>query len=183
MKNKSYLLILILMPLLLMSCRGWKTDKAPVHPNPNFDWQAKFTAQAYTEDVPADTTAWGRESVYSNNPTRDDYSKMDTPYYSGKVGNTYLRNVPVKVDKEFLLQGQDKYNVYCSMCHGLNGAGNGTVVQKGYYLASNLHETRYVKNRYPDGKLYDVISNGYNNMWGYKKQISEKRPLGHCSLY
>ena len=57
------------------------------------------------------------------------------------------------------------------MCHGLNGNGNGTVVQKGYYLASNLNEARYKKSRYPDGKMFHVISNGYNNMWGYKKQI------------
>lgn len=171
MKTRT-LLCLMIMAVFLTGCRGWKTDKTPIHPNPNLDFQAKFMPQTLSAQPPEGTVAWGREAVYEGNPSREDFSQDNQVYKTGQAASGYIRYNPEKVSKELLLRGQDQYNVYCSMCHGYNGTGNGTVVQKGYHLASNLHEDRYQQGRYPDGKVFDVISNGFNNMWGYKKQIS-----------
>ena len=172
MKTKVSLLLLIVLATSLSSCRGWKTSKPPIHPNVNLDMQARFGPQTHTAQVPEDTVAWGRIAVYNDNPTRDEYGSKTSMFETGKASGYFVQNTPIKVSKELLLRGQEQYDIYCSMCHGYNGAGGGTVVQKGYYLASNLHENRYQKASYPDGKVFDVITNGYNNMWGYKKQIS-----------
>ncbi len=174
MKTRIPFLCLIVMTIFLTGCRGWKTDKTPIHPNPNLDMQAKYMPQTFSAPVPKGTVAWGRGSVYDGNPTRDDFSTDNMAFKTGESGGAYLSRNPLKVTKGLLLRGQDQYNVYCSMCHGYDGEGGGTVVQKGYHLASNLQEARYQKETYPDGKVFHVISEGFNNMWGYKKQISKE---------
>ena len=168
MKNKLSLFLLMSL-LLLCGCRGWRSEKPPVHPNPNMDWQAKYKAQMFSKQPPKGTIPWGRESVYKNNQTRDDYSQENTGFYKGTSKGRFVKKAPINVDKEVLIRGQERYNIYCSMCHGYTGAGDGTVVQKGFHVPTSIH-TKNVRN-YTDGELFHVITNGRRNMPAYKKQI------------
>lgn len=66
--------------------------------------------------------------------------------------------------------GREQFDIYCSVCHGRDGYGNGMVVQRGYPPAQSLHTERLrsVKDRH----LFQVITGGFRNMPAYGKQIS-----------
>ena len=95
----------------------------------------------------------------------------DTKYYYGKDadGNPVKEN-PVPVTMQLLKRGQNRFNIYCSPCHGLAGDGQGIVVKRGFLPPPNFHQD-LVRN-YPDGHIFDVISNGIRNMPSYKHMIS-----------
>ena len=73
---------------------------------------------------------------------------------------------------ELLQRGQERYNIFCSPCHGKTGEGNGIVVQRGMLQPTSFFDKRLVNES--DGQIFDVMSNGKNNMPAYKSQIPVK---------
>ncbi|HRJ27542.1 MAG TPA: cytochrome c [Fimbriimonadaceae bacterium] len=62
-------------------------------------------------------------------------------------------------------RGQERYNIFCSHCHGQLGDGKGMIAQRGFTLRrppANFHEARLLKM--PDGHFYDAITNGFGTM-------------------
>jgi mono/diheme cytochrome c family protein len=97
----------------------------------------------------------------------------------GTSSVTFFDGFPeqVKVDRTLLERGQDRFNIYCSACHGQNGAGQGLVHLRAvakqepkWVQPSNLLEGN-VPTR-PNGHIFNTISNGIRNMGGYQSQIS-----------
>ncbi|MCC9600111.1 DUF3341 domain-containing protein [Stieleria sp. JC731] len=85
---------------------------------------------------------------------------------------------PMTVNKELLSQGQTQFGIYCSVCHGMDGKGNGLVNQRAqekgfdtWVPPSNMHQDTLYSDKYPDGKLFSTISNGIRKMPGYAGQI------------
>lgn len=76
---------------------------------------------------------------------------------------------PFAITHEDLDRGQERFNVYCSPCHGRTGVGNGMVVQRGYRQAQSLHIDRL--RLAPEGYFFDVITNGFGVMPDYRAQI------------
>ena len=77
---------------------------------------------------------------------------------------------PVEITMETLLQGQKVYNIYCIACHGQRGEGDGAVVGPDRYPApTSLHDPTI--KTYPDGSIYQVITNGKGKMMGYADKI------------
>lgn len=76
---------------------------------------------------------------------------------------------PFAITHEELDRGQERFNVYCSPCHGRTGVGNGMVVQRGYRQAQSLHIDRL--KLAPVGYFFDVITNGFGVMPDYRSQI------------
>jgi mono/diheme cytochrome c family protein len=76
---------------------------------------------------------------------------------------------PFAITHVELDRGQDRFNVYCSPCHGRTGEGNGMVVQRGYRQAQSMHIDRL--KLAPVGYFYDVITNGFGVMPDYRTQI------------
>jgi mono/diheme cytochrome c family protein len=68
-----------------------------------------------------------------------------------------------------LRRGRERYDIFCSPCHGLGGEGDGMVVQRGYRRPPSLHVDRL--RQAPPGHLYDVIANGFGAMPDYAAQI------------
>jgi mono/diheme cytochrome c family protein len=103
----------------------------------------------------------------------------DPAYFTGYVNRKAVATTPVKAvrafvsPKEMLLRGQDRYNAFCSPCHGMTGDGNGFIMQRGlgYWqkLAASYHTTRL--RQAPDGYIYDVLVNGHGVMYGYASRI------------
>ncbi len=93
------------------------------------------------------------------------------PYeYKGMPDSTvkFLSN-PLAVSKQVLERGQERFNIYCSPCHGYFGEGDGRL--KGQFpKPPSLHSTK-VQN-WPDGNIYHVITNGQNVMPSYAEQVS-----------
>ena len=77
----------------------------------------------------------------------------------------------IDVDQSFILRGKERYNIYCSMCHGYTGDGDGLVSQNDEYplIPTSLHSSTLDDKS--DGYFFDVISNGVRNMPGYNHQI------------
>jgi mono/diheme cytochrome c family protein len=96
----------------------------------------------------------------------------DDAYFRGRQGNQLVQEMPVEIDADLLTKGQERYNIYCSVCHGLSGYGDGMVVQRGFSKPPSFHEDRLVAA--PDGHLFDVISNGYGKMPPYAAQVHVK---------
>lgn len=80
-----------------------------------------------------------------------------------------IEKIPVPVTSELLERGQQRYNVFCIVCHGPVGNGDGMIVRRGYPQPPTYHDDR-LRNA-PDGHYFDVISNGWGKMNGYGSQI------------
>jgi hypothetical protein len=93
----------------------------------------------------------------------------DTLLYQGKVNGQHAMAFPFPITREDLDRGQERFNIYCSPCHGRTGEGNGMVVQRGYRQAANYHIDRL--RDAPVGYLFDVVTNGFGVMPDYKAQI------------
>lgn len=77
---------------------------------------------------------------------------------------------PYALTKEFILRGQERFNVYCTPCHGRLGDGKGMIVERGMPSPPTYHSERLrtVKDAY----IYDVITNGFGRMYSYASRIS-----------
>jgi len=66
-------------------------------------------------------------------------------------------------------RGRERYGIYCSMCHGLDGRGDGIVPARGFPRPPSYLEPRVAAA--PTSHFYDVITNGYGVMYGYADRV------------
>ena len=76
---------------------------------------------------------------------------------------------PLPVDWKLLERGEERYNIFCSPCHGLQGDGNGMVALRGMKRPPSYHQDRL--RQATNGYIYDVMTNGFGQMLGYSAQI------------
>ena len=95
--------------------------------------------------------------------------REDEALYTGKVNGQLVEAVPFAVTHDDLKRGQERFNVYCTPCHGRLGDGQGMVVQRGLRQAASYHQDRLRQERI--GYFYDVITNGFGAMQGYAEQV------------
>ncbi|NQY73664.1 MAG: cytochrome c [Candidatus Margulisbacteria bacterium] len=155
--------------LIFMSgCRGYRSEKPPIHMNPNMDTQPKYIAQQLSLTPPSGTIPWGKGNTTQG--PRQDFVKSDS-FYHGKVKGSWITTIPADVTIDFVKRGQERFNIYCAVCHDRAGSGKGMVVQRGFIPPPPLYDQRIVA--YTNGELFDIISHGIRNMPGYKHQLSE----------
>ncbi len=82
----------------------------------------------------------------------------------------YVNTFPFPIDEAALDRGQERYNIYCSVCHGRTGDGLGMIVRRGYRKPPSYHDDRL--RQAPAGYFFDVITNGFGAMPDYSAQIS-----------
>ena len=162
------LLPVLLIALLLAGCRGRQSEAPPIHPHLSMDFQEKFGPQEANPFF-ADNAAMRKPptGTVARGLLRD-----SSQLYRGRTPNgEYVERVPIAVNRAVLERGQDKYNTFCTPCHGKSGAGNGVIMRGdyGYTPASSYHADRL--RQVTDGYMYDVITNGVRNMPGYAQQI------------
>lgn len=90
--------------------------------------------------------------------------------HTGADNKGFLDHIPAPVSEQMLHRGQDRFNIYCSPCHGRIGDGDGMVKRRGFFAPANLHTDRL--RSVPPGYLFQVISNGFGAMAGYRDQIN-----------
>jgi mono/diheme cytochrome c family protein len=81
----------------------------------------------------------------------------------------YVDTFPFPVTRAVLQHGQDRYLIYCVVCHDPLGHGRGKIVERGYTPPPSYHIDRL--RRAPVGHFFDVMTNGYGSMPDYKQQI------------
>jgi mono/diheme cytochrome c family protein len=76
---------------------------------------------------------------------------------------------PIPLNQELLERGENRFKIFCSPCHGLQGDGNGMVAMRGMKHPPSYHQDRL--RQVPNGYVYDVITNGFGAMLGYSAQV------------
>lgn len=94
-----------------------------------------------------------------------------TPGGALKAGEV-LVNPFVDADSEILAGGKKEYDIFCAVCHGLGGVGDGTVTKKGFPPPPTILSDKYKDMK--DGKIYHIITFGFNNMPAYSSQIERE---------
>jgi len=178
-------------------CRGDRSDAPPRQFFPDMDQQPKLDPQAespFFEDgraqrMPVErTVAFGSRAQLPGEVANAEWSEMidadrsrmlkaDETYSFGIVAGTtpeepeYVQFMPVAVTKDLLERGQERFDIYCSACHGYTGVGGlgegaGTVGKLWSYAPANLLAEQYRdrENQFgKDGYLYHIIRDG---LWG-----------------
>lgn len=162
------------MVVVLSGCRGTITERRPIHISPNMDHQEKFQAQE-RNDMFDDHRAM--RPVVAGTVARG-FLRDDTRFYAGRDANgDLITDMPVPVTRELLDRGQERYNIYCTVCHGAAGDGKGIIMVGnggqgyGYVPAPDYHSERL--RELPNGHYFQIISYGTPTytMPGYAQQI------------
>ncbi len=96
------------------------------------------------------------------------YSFEDSPVNTGKITGTtnFVATNPLPVTPELLARGHERFDIYCSPCHGRLGDSNGITKKIGDMPAvANLHDPRIVM--LADGDIFNTITHGKNTMGAY----------------
>jgi mono/diheme cytochrome c family protein len=80
-----------------------------------------------------------------------------------------IEEFPVPVTKELVDRGEERYKVFCMVCHGPTGNGDGMIVRRGFTKPPTYNDDR-LRNA-PVGHFFDVITNGQGRMNSYASQI------------
>lgn len=96
----------------------------------------------------------------------------DVAFFTGKIGNATVKELPFPVDDAILARGEERYNIYCTPCHDATGSGRGMVVQRGFKQPPSFHEDR-LRNA-DAGYFFDVMTNGFGAMPDYRMQLAAR---------
>jgi mono/diheme cytochrome c family protein len=96
----------------------------------------------------------------------------DAAFFTGKNGAVELDALPFPLTAEVLDRGEQRFNIYCTPCHGLSGEGDGMIVRRGYRQPPSYHIDRL--RQAPLGHFYDTITNGFGAMPDYRAQIAPR---------
>ena len=82
-----------------------------------------------------------------------------------------VENFPFPITKEILERGQERYQIFCSSCHGLTGYGDGMVARRGFNrpAPASFHQDKL--RQAPVGHFFDVVTNGWGAMPSHASQI------------
>jgi len=96
--------------------------------------------------------------------------KVDDPAITGLDANGQpLTIFPVPVTNELVKRGQERFNIYCMVCHGVDGHGDGKVV--GFQFPKPPDLLGSDARAFSTGKIFDIIANGQGNMLPYGYRI------------
>ena len=95
--------------------------------------------------------------------------RQDEALYTGRSNGELVSQFPFPISAQDMARGRERYNIYCTPCHGVLGDGQGMVVQRGLRRAASYHQDRLRDEKV--GYFYDVITNGFGAMQGYAEQI------------
>lgn len=96
----------------------------------------------------------------------------DAAFFTGKEGGAAANALPFQLTADVLNRGEERYNIYCTPCHGVAGRGDGMIVRRGYRQPPSFHVDRL--QQAPLGHFYDVMTNGFGAMPDYRAQIAPR---------
>ena len=166
-------IVLSLVPIaLIMRARATTSSKPRVHvildmdKQPRFDTQSRnplFADRRAMRPPVAGTVARGALAA-------------DQALATGRIGEDWVEVIPVELTVGVLQRGRERYEIFCSPCHGLAGFGDGMVAKRadelmeGTWTPPTSFHTDLLRQR-PDGHIFNTIANGIRNMPAYGPQI------------
>lgn len=94
---------------------------------------------------------------------------LDAARYTGKENGKDIDYFPIQITQVDLQRGHERFDIYCSPCHGRLGDGHGMIVSRGLRQPPSYHEER-LRNA-PVGHFFDVMTNGYGAMYSYASRV------------
>ncbi len=155
MKNKNLLLVLVaLSAVTLAGCDNMRDNNR---------------YKPYEETPFFEDHSTARELVSGTVPRG--FLREDKHLYEGMTETgEYVTTFPFPVTQEVLARGKERFNIYCIVCHGVIGAGDGMVVRRGFKKPPSYREER-LKNM-PVGYFFHVMSEGFGVMSSYKTELT-----------
>jgi mono/diheme cytochrome c family protein len=95
--------------------------------------------------------------------------REDTVLYTGKADGKPVEVFPFAITGDLMERGQERFDIFCSPCHGRTGNGDGMIVRRGYRRPPTFHQDR-LRQAAP-GYVFDVITSGFGAMPDYAQQI------------
>ncbi len=177
------LLCLLLPPAIIARVRSTPNSNLPIHIIQDMAFQSKYKTQAVNPMFADGNTM--RPPVVNAVARGETY--LDAHLYDGVIDGQWANVLPsqVKMDFATLRRGQERFDIYCSVCHGISGGGNGIVNQRAMELVANtngpVNGTVWVQAKnlvhdelvtvQPMGQVFNTITYGIRNMAGYGSQI------------
>lgn len=169
--------------VLIFRARGTTSAKPRVHFFMDMDKQAKFgTQSAHPWFLDGRAMRQPVEGTIARGRLQHDehfFHGYTTDRQSGAIQFVSVQPPQLTVDKAFVGRGHGRYQIYCAVCHGNSGDGNGLVNQRAIELkeakwvpATNLM-TQEIRDRV-DGQIFQAIRDGVRNMPSYKSQIDPR---------
>ncbi len=134
-----------------------------------------FTDKRASRDIPEGSIPRGQlhdnKAFYTgkiDNPDPNAVAATTTNANGNTIVSSFPNDIdefPIPVTKELIDRGQDRFNIYCIVCHGRFGNGDGMIVRRGFSPPPTYHDDR-LRNA-PVGHFFDVISNGWGKMNSY----------------
>ncbi|HEY3578939.1 MAG TPA: cytochrome c [Pyrinomonadaceae bacterium] len=172
--SKNFGIILVLLGVCLIggACRQDMQDQPKMKPYRSTSFFGDGLAmrqpvpgtipRGYLRSDPVLFTGKKEKSAQSA-PSPSSASGNQNPY--GDDTDTF----PFPITEETMQRGRERFEIFCSACHGLSGHGDGMIVRRGYRKAANFHEDRL--RQAPVGHFFDVITNGWGAMPSYAPQV------------
>ena len=145
---------MILLALAMTACRQ------DMHDQPRFEPLEKnsfYTDGRASRLVIAGTVARGQLNI-------------DDHFYTGKINGELATTFPFPITKEVMARGRERYNIFCTPCHGSLGYGDGMIVQRGFRPPPSFHIQRL--REAPVGHFFDVMTNGLGAMYDYRDKVA-----------
>ncbi len=173
----------------IFGIRGQKFNKPPVRIFPDMDEQDKLRAQkpdAFFSDgrgarlpvAQSQPRGFNEEGAKSIGGIPEyEFGGQSGYYYTGHVGDYYGNGMPEELgltaenSGALVRRGQERFGIYCAVCHGKSGNGMGITGTYGVPGIANFHLPMFGKATYPDGRIYEVITMGKGQMGAYGANI------------
>jgi mono/diheme cytochrome c family protein len=94
----------------------------------------------------------------------------DEAFFTGMIGTNLVTTFPIPITRETLERGRERFDIYCSPCHGRTGDGHGMIPERGYPVPPSYHIDRL--RQAPVGHFFDVITRGYGVMYPYAVRVA-----------
>jgi mono/diheme cytochrome c family protein len=95
--------------------------------------------------------------------------RVDLPRFTGKENGKDIDFIPIQITRADVERGHERFNIFCSPCHGRLGDGHGMIVTRGLRQPPSYHDER-LRNA-PIGHFFDVMTNGYGAMYSYASRV------------
>ena len=176
--------LLIALVVSILGFRGAKSRREPLYIFPDMDRQQKYYPQLESNFFengmadrlpPANTIVRGnaldRKTVFSDEYAADHLK--DTAFMFGKdADGNFVAGFPMPVSHEMMAKGKERFDIFCSACHGYAGDGTGAIKNfPGPNLApANLTNALFVQQT--EGEIFNTITNGKNTMASYGDKLN-----------
>jgi len=173
---------LVLLVLAAAGLRGCKSSRPPIEIFPDMVRQPKVKAQQPSEFYadgraarpPVSGTiplgyAMPLDKFTSGSKEALAFSGREDYFNTGRIGDQWGAGFPFTVTSETMQRGQERFGIYCAVCHGATGAGDGMAKQFGVVTIQSLLQDRI--RTMPEGEVFHTITNGKNTMLGMGDRI------------